>query len=399
MLGSCRQVAVAVTLLGACAQPRAEAEPVADAHPATRRVPEGPTVGTGPEAPSGAPVEPATARSMVVEGRRLLADDVGEPLAQFVAGTEGGALWAGRLSGNGGRDVLVFIPPGVDPDAPFRLVFHFHGTYSETLAPQAPGMAKKEWVGHKRLSQTLEAITELQRERPGNVAVVYPLSAGKRPEPGWKGWFNKAYDRMWMSPAPEAGFTDDFNRLHDEALAILTERLGVAPSRIEPKVIAEGHSAGGIALRNLAEAGTSHVGHYVFLDASFQSWSDRCWAAVAADTDGPAVTIVQTTKGIADPFEGRDPWCTTMPEAAAAWPAAREFCQGVTDPGKRKPPGRAQTCAAMKTAADEWPALASWCAGLREEFRDIPRLTLVRTKVAHGDQPRRFSGGLGLELR
>ena len=55
-----------------------------------------------------------------------------------------------------------------------------------------------------------------------NVALVYPLSAGKRREPGKTGWFNKEYDRMWMNPAPP-DYKDSFDTLHDEVIAILAD--------------------------------------------------------------------------------------------------------------------------------------------------------------------------------
>ncbi|MBL4689253.1 MAG: hypothetical protein JKY37_31965 [Nannocystaceae bacterium] len=401
----CCRVALGLLVGTACAQPNMDAELAAAPHRESCAV-----HGVAHEATqasarhTAAPVEleaaasPA-AQSAVLEGTRRVASDVASGLSEFVGTwSGGGALWAGCLAGNGGRDVLIFIPPGLSPQARVQLVFHFHGTYSETIAAHSPGMAKKQWVGHKRLTQTMEALSELQQRRDGNVVLIYPLSAGKRPEPGWQGWFNKAYDRMWMSPLPEAGFTDDFNRLHGEVLAVITDELGVASDLVDAGVVAEGHSAGGIALRNLAEAGTSLVAEYLFLDASFQSWSDRCWAAVQRDADGALVTIVQTTGGIADPHQGRDPWCVTMPAEAAAWPEARAYCETVKRPRKSKPRGRSETCATLKIAAEQWPRYKQWCDALAGGFSDIARLRLVRTDVSHGEQPREFSGGLNLPV-
>lgn len=401
----CSRVAFLLLVGTACAQPNMDAEVAVVPHREAQAVGETARAATQASAPDA--VEPAETRavlepsvqSVVVEGTRRIAGDVVPGLSEFVdAWSGGGALWAGRLAGNGGREVLIFIPPGSSPRAHVQLVFHFHGTYSEAIAAHSPGMVKKQWVGHKRLTQTMAALSELQQRRDGNVVLVYPLSAGKRPEPGWQGWFNKAYDRMWMSPRPEAGFTDDFNRLHDEVLAVITDELGVASALVDVGAIAEGHSAGGIALRNLAEAGTSLVAEYLFLDASFQSWSDRCWAAVQGDADGASVTIVQTTGGIADPHQGRDPWCVTMPSEAAAWPDARAYCETVKRPRKSKPPGRRETCATLKLAADQWPQYQQWCDALADGFSDVARLTLVRTDVSHGEQPREFSGGLNLPV-
>lgn len=307
-----------------------------------------------------------------------------------------GAIWVGPLPGNGGRDVLIFVPAGADPAASTRIVVHFHGTYSETIAPRTPGAKKRAWVGHKRLTQTMEAIVQLQHDRADNVALVYPMSAGKRAEPGHKGWFNKAYDRMWMASAPEAGCTDNFDTLLDEAVAVLTGSLGVAAQTLRPQVIAEGHSAGGIALRNVAESGTRRVAHYIFLDANFMGWADRCWAAVADPSHDAKVTIVMTDHGIADPFAGRDPWCKAMPVHAAAWPGAEAWCSDGRRAAKALPPGGTVSCQVLREAAEQWPHYTGWCAAFWAGFPDHDRLTLVRTKVSHGDQPRRFSGGLGL---
>ncbi|MCA9635223.1 MAG: hypothetical protein KC420_04230, partial [Myxococcales bacterium] len=83
-----------------------------------------------------------------------------------------GNVWAGKLAGNGGRDVLIYIPPGADDARPFRLIYHFHGTNSEHVQRKAPGVAKTEWVGWNRLEQTLEGARALQDQVPENVALV-----------------------------------------------------------------------------------------------------------------------------------------------------------------------------------------------------------------------------------
>lgn len=350
-----------------------------------------------PDAPGQPEVPP---QSAVVANAHIVGPTVDRALAMFVQEwTGGGSFWVGPLSGNGGRDVLIFVPPDFVPDRGVRMVTHFHGTYSDHIAKPEPRLAKKEWVGHKRLSQTLEAMTQLEHERDYNVALVYPISAGKRAEPGWVGWFNKAYDRMWMSPDPDAGYTDNFNTLVDESAAVLTKHLGVHPALLERTVIAEGHSAGGIALRNLAEAGTDRVAEYVFLDASFQSWADRCWSAVRDVPDGALVTLVQTEAGIADPHHGRDPWCEWMPKAAKDWPKVQPWCSTAKKPRRDHPPGHQRSCATLEAAAHDWPGVRQWCAELAKDFEGIDRLTLVRTRVSHGDQPRHFTGGLELPAR
>ncbi|MCB9755834.1 MAG: hypothetical protein H6713_38375 [Myxococcales bacterium] len=258
-------------------------------------------------------------------------------LQDFVATRENrGRLWAGPMAGNGDRPVIVYLPPEPDPLAEYRLVYHFHGTYSENIERRAPGLSKKRWVGWERLQQTLDAIDELQARRPYNVALVYPVSAGKRKDPEQQGFFNRAYDRMWMrADGPER--TDSFDALHDEVRGLLTRSFRIRASAIVPGVLAEGHSAGGIALRNIARSGTDAVAEYLFLDASFDGWADGCYAATRATATPARVSVVITDGGIADPFARHDPWCVELEQQAAAWEPARRRCEGAR---RRRPPTR-----------------------------------------------------------
>ena len=113
-----------------------------------------------PEAPAVTP-EPAP-RADVPERARVVASSARPGLLAFADAFESeGSLWVGQLAGNGGRDVVIFVPPGIRPEASFDLVVHFHGTYSENIAEPTNGVPKKEWVGWDRLLQTIEAVTEL----------------------------------------------------------------------------------------------------------------------------------------------------------------------------------------------------------------------------------------------
>lgn len=347
--------------------------------------------------PALAQAIPAAADPVQKTDVRTIAPGASSGLVAFAKTLPAGGLtWVGPLRGNGGRDVLIHVPPGADPDAEFGLVYHFHGTHSEKVAAQQPGMAKKEWVGWDRVQQTVDAITELQAAREGNVALIYPLSAGKRPEPTHTGWFNKEYDRMWMRHVPPT-YTDAFDTLHAEVLEILGGAFGIAARRVRPRVIAEGHSAGGIALRSIAEGGTRHVGEYIFLDASFQGWADGCHRAVRehatkAGGEPALVSVVITKGGIADPFGRSDPWCNTTPVDAAAWDRHRAQCEA----GATKPAGSKQTCAALREAAELWPLQEPWCEAFARDLQGLPGAYLLRTKVPHGKQPRHFAGGLEL---
>jgi pimeloyl-ACP methyl ester carboxylesterase len=310
-----------------------------------------------------------------------------------------GSIWIGKLDGNGGRDVLIYVPRNADNKKPFELVFHFHGTYSESVAKPLPDMPKREWVGWDRLTQTVAAIDELQATRAHNVALIYPISAGKRLEPGHKGWSNVAYDRMWMDGVAPPSYSDDFARLHEESVALLVDTFGVHPSKLPETVIAEGHSAGGIALLNIAIHGSPHVREYIFLDASFQSWADGCHAAVKSSGATAKLTLVVTDKGIADPFEGRDPWCVDQEADAALWLERKSWCANQAKGPDTDVPGCDWTCAELEERAQEWKDdYEPWCTAMRANMQGVDGVLLIETKVVHGDHPRRFTGGLELPL-
>ncbi|MGB1274639.1 MAG: SPOR domain-containing protein, partial [Nannocystaceae bacterium] len=301
-------------------------------------------------------------------------------------------VWVGKLAGNGARPVLVYIPPGATVGADFQLVYHFHGTYSEHIEAKSPGVPKKRWVGTNRLQQTIEAMGELQQQQPYNVALVYPLSAGKRQDPDHKGWWNGAYDRLWMASHRAQG-TDSFAKLHTEVLDILTTKFGVHPELLTRPLIAEGHSAGGLALRNVADSGTKLVGEYIFLDASFQTWADRCYTAVQSHGSKAKLTLVITDKGIADAFGKRDPWCARLETNQQLWDEHSTWCQGTPE---SSPQGIKQTCAELLEADTDWEEFQPWCTAMKNDMKDIEGVYVHRTKVPHGEQPRRFSGGLEL---
>jgi pimeloyl-ACP methyl ester carboxylesterase len=337
--------------------------------PATDEEPQNALAEASPEAPAAAVMSLADSPAKKPDPslkKFVVAKDLAPGLAEFVAALpRKGALWAGKLEGNGGRDTIVFVPPNPRADASFRFVYHFHGTYSENVNRQLPGMKKKDWVGWDRLAQAIEGATALQAEREYNVVLVYPISAGKRIEPEHKGWSNKAYDRMWMDPAKPPRYRDSFDELHEETLAILHESFGIDPKRTKGRVLVEGHSAGGIALLNIARNGSKYVGDYLFQDASFQGWGDATWYALQERKSKARMTIVMTNNGMVDPFGKWDPWCTRLEKEAASNP-------------------------------EEWDEYKEWCEMMENEMKGVDNVYLHRTKVPHGKQPLHFLGGRDL---
>lgn len=378
--------------------PAGHAEPVAEAAPAESVMPAAPepAIEAAPEPEPEPQPEPAPEiADSAIEAKFVVDATVQAGLVEFAKQmTQGGSLWIGKLEGNGGRDVLIYIPADADNSAPFELVYHFHGTHSEHVEQKRDGLDKKQWVGWDRLDQTLAAIIELQQKRAHNVALVYPFSAGKRLEPTHRGWSNAAYDRMWMDPAQPPDFRDDFGKLDAEVRELLIAEFGVHPSKLPADVIAEGHSAGGIALFNIAINGSPKVREYIFLDASFQSWADGCYKAVKQHGAKAKLTLVVTEKGIADPFAGRTPWCVDLEADAALWTEQRSACAGKPE---QPVPGSDWTCAELELREQEWREdYREWCIAMKDDMRSVPEVTLIRTKITHGKQPRHFVGGLEL---
>ncbi len=381
-----------------CGGPR-EPEEARTAPPpaATPNVEEARQAPAGRAVPAEGPAEaePELPQSNVPRRARLIATSARPGLIAFSDALENeGSVWVGQLRGNGGRDTVIFVPPGVRADQPFEWIVHFHGTYSENIAEPQNGVPKKAWVGWDRLQQAMDAVTELQSQGGNNVAMLYPISSGKRMEPEWKGWSNKMYDRMWMTAiAGDARYIDDFEGMLEQATDILESKLGVPRQRVQTRVLAEGHSAGGIALRNVAASGTDRVKEYIFLDASFQDWADGCFAAVKTQGQDALVTLVITQGGIADPFGKRDPWCERLEGASRSWPEIAVTCSG--HPERRTGFGKL-TCETHEEAAKAWPDYSAWCQGMKDDMKDEPGVFVFRTKVPHGKQPRHFVGGLEL---
>ena len=363
-------------------------------------------VATPNQAPEASALPPGD--STIKAGQEITKKDARPSLLEFIGELREdgnrGSLWLGTLDGNGDREVLIYIPGGADPKANFRLIYHFHGTYSENVERHVEGQKKRVWVGWDRLRQTIDGADALQAQGPDNVALIYPFSAGKRMEPAWKGWSNKAYDRMWMEPGP-AEFKDSFPELDAEVTTLLVDRLGVHPSKLPEQVIVEGHSAGGIALWNIARHDNGRVSDYLFLDAGFHLWADGCYSELEAHklvkNHRSRVVLVIRDGGIADPEAGPNSWCIDHPAFVEAWPTVAERCAASPKERPKNAPGRGKVrCDEWQEIAEGWPAVEAWCEGMADDMREIDGVVVHRTKVVHGEQPRAFFGGLGIpEMR
>ncbi|MBU1934958.1 hypothetical protein KKF04_02785 [Patescibacteria group bacterium] len=202
-----------------------------------------------------------------------------------------GSKWIGKLQGNGNRDVLIYIPSGVNTASPFEIIYHFHGTHSQLVKeviPELPGTSERyrgkaghTSPGENRLRQVLDASQNLG-EGGRNVITVYPLSAGRRGKKGNASDIH-GFDSFWMlTGGNDTG--DDMHMLHAEVLAVVENELIGMPIVVD-SITAKGHSAGGRPLENIAASGFP-LDRIDFLDASYGRWTTHCHRdAIAANPD------------------------------------------------------------------------------------------------------------------
>lgn len=229
--------------------------------------------------------------------------DVAQPFPGF--------KWIGKLSGNGGREVLIYVPVDTNPLLPMEVIYHFHGTHSQLINEKQPELLDtnqgyksgvgKFTVGANRLRQVMRTAHRIPKASDRNIVVVYPLSAGAR---GRKNGipYKNGYDAQWMHTKKTKG-KDDMQRLHDEVLEIMNEHV-VAGPKIE-KITLKGHSAGGLTIMNAAVSGFP-ADRIDYLDATYPGWTNPgCEAAIrnnpdveinafvrpSTDTDRPARNI------------------------------------------------------------------------------------------------------------
>lgn len=250
--------------------------------------------GDEPAAPAPAATEataPAPAPSVEVTPS---AEDVpGEPLHQNIEDIVyqfEGRREVVRLPGNGGRQVVIYIPEGFNPDEPAEIAYHFHGTNSQLVDLKVPPMARasdnyndhvgKPDVGVNRLSQALGTIKKQVAQKTRNVILVYPLSAGRRAVSTTSAGYTECYDEKWMRDKANPG--ENMEDLHQQTLARINGLLGRDLTG-KPKVTLSGHSAGGLAVANVLQSGFK-PDTVKFLDATYGSWAQRAYDTKAGES-------------------------------------------------------------------------------------------------------------------
>ncbi len=196
-----------------------------------------------------------------------------------------GLKWAGRLSGNGGRDVAVLVPPHFDASKPAKILYHFHGSESERWEKgyQSHGVN----IPENRFNQTA---TQVASRTDSNTILIYPISGGPKGR-------SKRSDSDWMHTS-RTGDGDNMNRFHAEVLDVVKSKLNLDIN--VGQIAAQGHSAGGKPLRNAAQSGFA-FDKIVFLDATYGRWGRDCYAAAIKNNPNVDFRVVYKKNTQTDP--------------------------------------------------------------------------------------------------
>ncbi|MBU0727799.1 hypothetical protein KKA95_03885 [Patescibacteria group bacterium] len=210
-----------------------------------------------PELESPPSPEPAL-KVTSVENKFILETPSDQPAFNEAFEQKEGLKWVGKLGGNGGRDVGIYVPPNFDSSKPVEFVYHFHGLNGQMIGPKGKG-------GLNRLRDTLNASEQYNRDPDHNMVLVYPLSAGHRA--GRTGKMPKLkFDASWMRAGNSTN--DSMDALHDEVTQVLSENFGINP--VDKTITVEGHSAGGHPLMTIFDNNLSaKIDKVVFMDASY----------------------------------------------------------------------------------------------------------------------------------
>lgn len=177
--------------------------------------------------------------------------------------------YVGSFEGLGGRAASVVTHADFNPNQPYRIVYHYHGTHG-----QDPGY-------NDRFQRTMETFRDTTDSQ---TAIVYGLSSEERSRESDQ----FQYDHEW----PE-----DANLYHQEVLSVLETNFGADPSNCN-HITVEGHSAGGLALRNCAEQGFA-ANRYLSLDGSYGDWIEDAYDALqeqGIDTDFQIILATERTE-------------------------------------------------------------------------------------------------------
>ena len=162
---------------------------------------------------------------------------------------------------NGCRPVVVYLPPGFDPQKPARLITAFHGHYGNVGAH----LQKYGWLDRIRaLTEPGSSPAPADGTRPDS-QIIYVLPQADQPP--------FAY---WMKP-PESAAGLEKAALDAARLMVVGKNIDVTSRTVEA------HSGAGLALANAAAQGELHADKINMLDATYGDWGTKCVDYVIAE--------------------------------------------------------------------------------------------------------------------
>jgi hypothetical protein len=156
------------------------------------------------------------------------------------------------MAANGGRAVVVYLPPRFDPRQDAHLLTFFHGH-------------RWDCSDDLRARGVLGRLRHLGDQVP-QMVFICPSTKGAE---GFSYWMNRREK-------------ESYRRLIEQALAEAARLAGVDKLRVATRVVSA-HSGGGRALRNIVNAGEMQADHLELLDMFYSDWATTTarWAAKA----------------------------------------------------------------------------------------------------------------------
>ncbi|HUQ03826.1 MAG TPA: hypothetical protein VM261_15120 [Kofleriaceae bacterium] len=267
------------------AQPRPPSQPTSQPHPYPPR-----PSPVGPEPDAQRPAEVAC------EPERVDVDDGVPRTARAVEAAlrehgllERGRAWLGRLSAvGGGRDTLVFVPDGIDLDAPIQLVVYMegHGSFADAAMEHRHASAIERLVA--RSTNVVYVAPDAPSSAHGNRTAKTPY------------WVAGCGERRCRGGHAAPG---DFVVFLEQALAKIGDLTCADAAALDVHLHLVGFSNGGKGVWGAVtqlEAAEFRVGgraialaDVVFADANYGSaWLDDTWRVLAARDASLTILVI-----------------------------------------------------------------------------------------------------------
>jgi hypothetical protein len=198
-----------------------------------------------------------------------LANEIARARKSYPQAMANGKIYVSLSPGNGGRPIVTFVPSQLvkDPNQPFHTVVHYHGFDSTAASPNAGAHADE------RISAQMKGPPLTVFVLPEANNFVKGSNAGYRPD-----WSNAKNSRQTADDGLEAA--------------------GLNP-RASGNLTVSGHSAGGRAIRHMAQTGGLSCDHLQLEDSLYGDWADsiKQWGRTAAGKACSHVTYIRSAEG------------------------------------------------------------------------------------------------------